>query len=138
MSVQLDNLADFDWVSEREKCTPFKIFELLRAQVQSDMQKRNSSTAGTGIKKFNFESDGAWFAVVYKVDEMSKGVMFSITGNGVNVQDVESRALLHEGILTISNDGHCRLRVEQTEYSLWQFRKLALQDLFFVHRKIVP
>jgi hypothetical protein len=137
MNSKLGDLADFDWVSERAKCTPFKIFELLRTQAQSDMQKWNLLTAETAIKKtFTLESYGTWFAVVYKVGEMSKGVMFSITGNGVNVQDVESRTLLHEGILTISNDGHCRLRVGQTECSLWQFRKLALQDLFFVNREV--
>jgi archaellum component FlaF (FlaF/FlaG flagellin family) len=68
---------------------------------------------------------------------MSKGIKFNITQNGIAVQDVESQAILYNGILIISNDGQCRLRVDQAEYDLWQFRLLALHDLFFVNQEIV-
>jgi hypothetical protein len=39
--------------------------------------------------------------------------------------------------LTLSDDGNCHLRVGETEYTFWQFRKLALHDLFFVDKEII-
>jgi hypothetical protein len=130
----------FDWVSERAKCTPFKVFERLRLQVREDMDKRNLLPAETGVllRKFSFQEDGNWFAVVYCPYGTNQGIRFSINENGVVVKDIESRNVLHEGILTISDDGGCRLKVGGTEYNLWQFRKLALHELFFVNREIVP
>jgi len=36
---QTNVAEEFDWVTERAKCTPFKVFEVLRAQVEEDMKK---------------------------------------------------------------------------------------------------
>jgi hypothetical protein len=44
---------------------------------------------------------------------------------------MQSGDLLYEGKLTLSNDGDCKLKVGDTEYSLWQFRKLTLEDVLF-------
>lgn len=131
-----DSLANFDWVSARAKCTPFKIFEVLHSHVQQDIQKRNLLPAEIAAHKtFSFQSNGNWFAVVYGGN---KGIKFVLTENGIKVEDIESRRILHEGVLVMSDDGQCRLRVGSVEYDLWQFRKLALHDLFFVNREIVP
>jgi hypothetical protein len=133
-----DSFANLDWVSERAKCTPFTVFEVLRSQVQRDMDRRNSlNTQLPARKTFVFQSNGEWFAVVYQVLGQSKGVIFRISLTGVIVRDVESQKVICDGVLVISNDGQCRLRVEQTECDLWQFRKLALHDLFFVNQEIV-
>jgi hypothetical protein len=131
-----DSLANFDWVSERAKCTPFTMFEVLRSQVEQDTNRRNALNAKLPAgKTFLFQSNGEWFAAVYQVYGMSKGVIFKISQNGVTVRDVESHATLFEGILTISNDGQCRLKVDQTEYDLWQFRKMASTIYFLSIRK---
>jgi hypothetical protein len=58
-------------------------------------------------------------------------VIFSRSPAGVEVRDSESNSLIHEGILTLSNDGHCRLKVGDVEYDLWQFRKLSLENVLF-------
>jgi hypothetical protein len=138
-----DSLANFDWVSERAKCTPFTIFEVLRSQVEQDVNRRNAlSVQLPAHKTFIFQANGEWFAAVYQNYGMSRGVKFRVSQNGITVRDVESNALLYEGILIISNDGQCRLRVDQganqAECDLWQFRKLALHDLFFVNQEVVP
>jgi hypothetical protein len=133
-----DSLANFDWITARARCTPFSVFEVLRMQVQQDIERRNAlNTQIPANKTFLFQSNGQWFAAIYQSYGMSKGIKFNITQNGIAVQDVESQAILYNGILIISNDGQCRLRVDQAEYDLWQFRLLALHDLFFVNQEIV-
>ncbi len=134
-----NSFANLDWVSERAKCTPFSVFEVLRSQVQQGVTRRNSLNAQIPAHKtFTFQSNGEWFGVVYQVHDQSKGVIFRITPNGVIARDIESHAPICNGVLVISNDGQCRLRVEQVECDLWQFRKLALHDLFFVNQEVVP
>ena len=129
-----DVSGDFDWVSERAECAPFKVFERLRAQAKNDMDKRNALTEerGSDNRTFFLESGDGWFSVAFKTLEKYSGITFNLTANGIEVLDTATHSLLHDGILTISNDGCCRLRVGNTELSLWQFRKLALQDFFFV------
>lgn len=135
MSTTPNSWAPFDWVSERAKCTPLKVFEALRAQVRTDMEIRNSLSAQLPAHKtFSFQENGQWFAVVYG---NCKGVKFELTKSGVMVRDIASFNPICNSVLTLSDDGQCRLRIDQTEYDLWQFRKLALHDLFFVNQEIV-
>jgi hypothetical protein len=128
--------GEFDWVSARAQCTPFKVFERVRSQVKEDMNKRNSLTIeGGSSATFSFETGQDWFSVAHKFLDKYRGVSFTLSANGIEVRDASSHSLLHDGILTISDDGSCRLRVGSIELDLWQFRKLALQDLFFVVKR---
>jgi hypothetical protein len=138
-TTQPDSFANFDWIAVRAKCTSFSVFEVLRGQVKQDMESRNAlNTQIPANKTFSFQSpNGHWFAVVYQAHGVNKGVIFKINENGVTAEDIESQKLLCNGILVISDDGQCRLRVGQVECDLWQFRKLALHDLFFVNQEIV-
>lgn len=129
-----------DWVKERAACTPYAIFETLRNQVEGDMKTRNSLSAESGFPKrnFTFQGEGNWFAVVLPRHlENSKGVTFNVAPTGITVRGIETRNVLFQGVLTLSDDGKCRLKVGDTEYNLWQFRKLALHDLFFVDQEVV-
>ncbi len=129
-----------EWVKERAACTASAMFETLRNQVESDMQARNALPVESGFIKrnFTFQGEGNWFAVVLQRRlEGSKGVSFYLTPVGVLIRDVETRAVLHNAVLTLSDDGRCRFKVDKTEYNLWQFRKLALHDLFFVDQEVV-
>jgi histidinol-phosphate/aromatic aminotransferase/cobyric acid decarboxylase-like protein len=93
-----DRFANLDWVSERAKCTPFTVFEVLRSQVEQDMDRRNALNAQLPAHKtFIFQSSGEWFAVVYQDSGMSRGVKFRVTPNGVIVRDVESQAPICKG-----------------------------------------
>jgi hypothetical protein len=129
-----------DWVKERAACTPFLIFETLRGQVEKDMHARNAFPPDSGFVKrnFTFQGQGTWFAVVLpRQFEGGKGVSFYLTPIGVTVKNIETHTVLYEAVLTLSDDGKCRLKVDNTEYNLWQFRKLALHDLFFVDQEVV-
>jgi hypothetical protein len=136
MATNPDSFANFDWIKERAKCTPFKVFEILHSQVEQDIHSRNQlSDDVVAHKTFSLQSNGEWFAVVYGGN---KGVKFVQTEYGIQIQGMPFREVLHTGILMLSNDGQCRLKVVDEEYDLWQFRKLALHDLFFVNQEIVP
>jgi len=136
---QTNVAEEFDWVTERAKCTPFKVFEVLRAQVEEDMKKRNVLASDALTRKtFSFTSNANLFAVSYNAFGTNKGIIFQLTETGVDINDIESRENLYRGILTLSNEGRCLLVVAEVEYNFWQFRKLALHELFFVNREVVP
>jgi hypothetical protein len=130
MSEQLD---EFDWVSARAQCTPFAVFEKLRAQVKVDMERRNSLMRdGDLASPFSLGTGPEWFSVSSKTLDKYRGVTFTLTANGVAVHDATSHTKICDAALMISDEGHCVLRVGSTELKFWQFRKLALQDLFFI------
>jgi hypothetical protein len=53
---------DFEWVQARASCSPPKVFELLRAQVISDVVLRNKLSEGQGYK-FGTHSESTAFAI---------------------------------------------------------------------------
>jgi hypothetical protein len=129
-----------DWVNERARCTPAIIFETLRSQVENDIKARNLIGPQHGFPKRNFElqADENWFAVIQKrFPERPKGVFFHLTLGGIKTRNAETSSDLLEASLTLSDEGKCRLKVDDKEYNLWQFRKLVLHYLFFVDQEIL-
>jgi len=58
MSTIPNSFANLDWVSERAKCTPFTVFEVLRSQVEKDVERRNALNAQVPAHKtFTFQSN---------------------------------------------------------------------------------
>ena len=67
------DFEDFDWISARAQCEPFKVFERLRAQVKEDVAKRASlPTNGTHIA-FSFEEGNDWITASKKILEEFEG-----------------------------------------------------------------
>ena len=58
-----------------------------------------------------------------------KLVRFDRTEKGISVSDGSKR--LFEATLTLDDTGECRLKVNGQEREFWQFRKMALEALFF-------
>jgi hypothetical protein len=134
MSEQLRVIpTDFDWVKARAQCTPFQVFERLRLQVKDDVDKRNAfiNPAERNAYSFVFSTQGKRFSVAVESFDVDRGVDFGPTAVGIDVHDSQNNALLVHGVLTLSNDGECRLKVNEVEHNLWQFRKLALEDVLF-------
>jgi hypothetical protein len=124
---------DFDWISARSACSPSQIFQKLRLQIENDVKKRIEIMTDTEKAKCRFftDYDPGRLSVMVEGERLNEGVIFSRSPAGVEVRDSESNSLIHEGILTLSNDGHCRLKVGDVEYDLWQFRKLSLENVLF-------
>ena len=126
--------ADFDWVTERHACSPSIIITKLRMQVEKDVEKRKELMTPAEKERMAFsliDEDRRFVVQVEGRNHLYRGVKFGLTLTGITVHDVASGKVIHEAALTLSDDGECRLRVEDKEYDLWQFRKLALHDIFF-------
>lgn len=126
---------DFGWVSARAECSVSLMFQRLRMQVEADVLRRNEIRTVNEKEKyaFRFASENGVFTV--SVDgqciETEIGVGFRRTLTGVEVYTPSDNKLLFKADVTLSNDGECRMKVGEVEYNYWQFRKKALEDVFF-------
>lgn len=125
---------DFDWVAARAAHSTALVFQKLRLQVEADVNKRNEIRTTNEREKyqFRFVSENGTFSVFAEgqLEDHEIGVSFRRTQTGIDVCALSGKVLL-SGAVTLSNEGECRIKVEQTEYAFWQFRKLALEDVFF-------
>jgi hypothetical protein len=127
--------SDFDWVSARASCSALLMFQRLRMQVQADAVKRNEIRTANEKEKylFRFVSEDGVFVV--SVDgqclETEIGVGFRRTPTGIEVFTPADNKPLFKADVTLSNDGECRMKIGEMEYNCWQFRKKALEDVFF-------
>jgi hypothetical protein len=131
--VVQDLPEDFDWVSVRGACSPNAAFIKLRSQVESDVKQRvaimnDREKAGCA---FQFFSDGWRFWVTVEAHPVFMGVEFNRSNAGIDILTVEDKKVIHRAVLTLSNNGQCKLKIGEIEYDFWQFRKLALEDVLF-------
>jgi hypothetical protein len=64
----------------------------------------------------------------------SRSVDFVCTRDEIQVSDDKDQ-LLYSASLTLNDEGKCRLRVGDKELTQWQFRRMALEKLFFGPRE---
>jgi hypothetical protein len=125
-------MSDFDWVTERSNCSTQKVFRSLELGVKADVDKRNAFRKN-GEPKWDTTSATERFSVFREGgDGWSKQVvLFSIEGDRIDVS--RDGVHLFGARLTINNKGQCKLKVQGQEQELeeWQFRRKALEDLFF-------
>ncbi len=126
-------MEDFNWVTARCQCSPGKVFEKLKSQVENDVKERESSL--TQVQKvryrFSFMPGQTSFSVLVEGESGIHGaVKFSLTDTGVTVFD-EQGALMFGADVTISDEGECKMKVDGEEKELWQVRKKALEQLLF-------
>ena len=94
------------------------------------MKTRNTLRPANVPYEFSIaDSDGA-FAVKLEAKEVQKSVVFKLAEHAILVRDEkgETKFEIH---LAYSDDGQCRLRVNQKEREYWQVRRMALEDLMF-------
>jgi len=124
---------DFDWVSARSACCAVSMFESLKREVEKDVIRRveSSKDSPTPKTEFAFKPNGDSFAVIAKMGPAHHTVAFAIEAGERIVVTIDDRALL-ESSVTLCDDRICRLKIKDgTELERWQFRRRALEDLFF-------
>jgi len=134
----------FDWVTARANCSPAKVLKNLEKQVKGDVELRDSLRTPQEVQeriRFAFEAgrDGSFSVVVYRdgardpIPERLGFATFEKCADGIKVgckaRQEEKEPIV--GTLTLGKDGGCCLKVEDHEYQFWQFRKLALEPIFF-------
>jgi hypothetical protein len=124
-------MTDFDWVTERHRCSPLAVFESLKIELQSDVKARNAVRGED--RYYGFEStvvQGDSIVVIRNGNNISDSVTFSLEDGKIVVYDRKRTPLL-EATLTLNNKGECRLKIKGEECELWHLRKMALEELFF-------
>ena len=87
---------------------------------------------GAGAGSFLFQSSLNSFRVVAQNGARNSilgSVRFVLADDAIEV--LHNDLLAFKGVNTLCDDGRCRLKVGDRELDLWQFRKRALEDLFF-------
>jgi hypothetical protein len=127
---------DFDWVAAQAKCTPQAMFERLQSGVKKDVERRNFLAGREEPWKFEFHEEEDRFEVSRvvsadftgsKTDAFVRferqGRRIQILGEGVDVD--------FTAIVALDVAGSCRFIVGEAEYSDWEIRRMALEQLFF-------
>jgi hypothetical protein len=134
------NDPNFEWVVARAKCSASEVYSDFAIQIKSDVDKRNNVLSGKERKhEINFSFNGGYQHTSLIVAAQKGGqilaesrlahVIFTKVPEGIAAEYSDGKKLT--GFLTLSQDGECRLKVDGVEYSFWQFRKLALEPIFF-------
>jgi hypothetical protein len=128
---------DFHWVIARSKCSIATMFMELELGVIDDTEKAQSLVPPQEWTKFSVtKTIGTRFAAA-RVDDpvtcRATRVHFSYANNEIQVHDNDGKLLL-KATLTLTNDGECKLKVGEQELDQWQFRRMALESLFFPAR----
>jgi hypothetical protein len=113
------NAPKFDWVTERSSCSLPKIFSALRSQVEVDVNSRNALRPDNSPYEFSIAENAGDFTVTLQAKEVRQ-----------SVRDDKSNPMFDVS-LTFTDEGKCRLNVNNQPRELWQVRRMALEELFF-------
>lgn len=122
------------WVREiHETCSLAVAFETLKGGVEKDVtarqEIRNEGSQADKGPMFRFSTNGDSFLAVIEGTHLHRAVKFALTKGVIAVFDNDKPIL--EGVVVLGDDGVCRLDVKGERLDFWQFRKRALEDLFF-------
>jgi hypothetical protein len=127
---------DLNWVEKRAACSADQVFRELQTGIENDIAYRNA-IRGTGpLVTGNFiaqlTSDGK-VLIVAEEGPWSKGRLkiFAMDGR-IEVRNEIANTNWAAKVI-FSDEGRCKLKLEDDgrELEQWQFRKLALESLFF-------
>ena len=127
-----DQTQDFDWVTARASCSGFHFFQKLKDGIRGDVRAINDIRSGTGVG-FTLDAEGDHLLVLREGKETDDSIRFMWSGNVMCVINGADATIL-EGSLTLNDEGQCRMKVGEKELTFWQFRKRALENLFFNFR----
>jgi len=128
--------SNLDWVKVRAECSIHHVFKELELGVHEDIEKMQSFVKPDETIKFSVvkTSSGRFAAMrVNNPFSTSQSVYFVCKNNEISVHEDGSfgEELRMTATLTLTNDGHCKLKVGDEELYQWQFRRMALERLFF-------
>jgi hypothetical protein len=125
-------MAEMDWIGVRSRCTAARLFEHLKEQLQKDVEDRQALRP----------PDNTWYGFHLDIGRNrasvmleghgleSEAVVFYLKPNSILIVDGAGKHKF-EATPTVNDEGECRLKVNGEERELWQFRKKALEEVFF-------
>jgi hypothetical protein len=124
------NTPKFDWVTERSSCSLPKVFKTLRLQIQEDVKSRNALRPDNSPYEFSIAENAGDFTVTLQAKNVRQSVIFSLAEHAISVRDDKGTPMFDVS-LTFTDEGKCRLIVNNQPRELWQVRRMALEELFF-------
>jgi hypothetical protein len=119
-----------DWVSKRFRCSYPNVFKELRLQVEEDVKTRNGLRPGNSPYEFSVAENGDAFSVVLDGKDVHRSVTFELGEHSISVRDDDGNRMF-EVTLAFSEEGECKLHVDNKERDFWQVRRMALEELLF-------
>jgi len=108
------------------------VYKLLQSGCERDVAEWNDlrRPAPADPVVFKVKPHGHSFFVSREGHQINASIEFMRTDAGISVRRDDGTFVL-EATLALNDDGKCRLKVGKEELSFWQFRKRAMEDLFF-------
>jgi hypothetical protein len=119
-------MEEVDWVRARSKCSVAGVFDALKNEVAKDVDTQNSLQ---GHSHFAVKHHEGSFTVIEGDGGSGRAVVFALSGNSIQIKTSE-RSVVLKATITLNEEGRCVLKVGQ-ELESWQFRRRALEGLFF-------
>ena len=129
--------ASFDWVRARSECSLQHVFKELENGVRGDVESVKSlPIPGSTIRYSVTASErGRLFVVRAETDDsFTDSVDFILANGAITAQDDDGK-FRHTATLTLDNEGKSKLMVGNDALDQWQFRRMALEKLFFTPRR---
>jgi hypothetical protein len=126
----VNDKVEKDWVTARSLCSLPNVFKQLRLQVEEDVKTRNTLRPNNSPYGFSVTENGDEFTVVLEAADVRRSVAFSLAGHAILVRDFRGKEMFSV-TLTFSEEGECKLNVQEKERELWQVRRMALEELLF-------
>jgi hypothetical protein len=126
-------MTDFDWVKARSECSLVAAFIRLKKNIRSDVEAANQLYKDIHRKFGIIVHDGGTFAV-YEDAIPHQNVTFKLNESRISVSgecDGQDEVKFF-ATLTLNKDKKCMLLVGGDELEEWQFRKRALEAIFFL------
>jgi hypothetical protein len=130
---------ELNWVEVRSACTVAKVFNALRNEIAEDVEAANQvlSIPETSRYQVDVHSDGSTI-YVGRPNMLSRARVIIGVSNGRIAVNEEWSGTKWSASIGLNDEGRCTLRLcdekgEPTalEMEHWQFRKKALESLFF-------
>jgi hypothetical protein len=123
--------VELDWVKVRAACSLAQVFKALALAIQADVEAVNALLKPESGTRFAFVSyEPKRFSVACEVNHCpSDSVNFTWSETEILVSCRDE--IIFRASLTLTDSGRCKLKVNGSELEQWQFRRKALEDLFF-------
>lgn len=127
---------ELDWVSKRAACNAGRVFDELCIGIRKDVEAINQAR---GLKEpahfaANLLSDNSTIVIGQPNRTPRVVVTIGIVGDSIGVRDA-SQGIEWSATITLNDEGRCVLKLEDGAFmEQWQFRKRALDHLFFVNQ----
>jgi hypothetical protein len=124
---------DLNWVQKRATCSAAQMFNELIKGINDDVAVLNSTRNLPTDQRYGADMtrDGTTVAVGQYGTTTRRRVLIGIVGDEIEVRD-DTKQSKWRAQVKLNHEGRCMLRLEDgTDLEQWQFRKKALEGLFF-------